>query len=301
MEHKLDGKAMVVTGATAGIGRCTAAALARMGAYVIGVGRSPERCEAARAWIGEQYPGARMDFCLADLSSQQQILALSRDIGSLLRDNGYRGLDALINNAGAFSSYYVSTAEGIELQWAVNHLAPFLLTHALMPLLRAAPESRVITVSSGSHYRCRIHWKDVQFRRHYRYLQAYKQSKLANVLFTCELNRRLGSKAGVRAFAVDPGLVNTEIGLKGTAGLARMVWKRRRCHGAPPEKGAATSIFLASEPELPDALYWKDCAPKRPNPYAEDASAGKRLWALSEQMCGICSADYGIGTKEVSA
>ena len=294
MEKKeLNGRAMVITGANSGIGLATAKALSGRGAYVIGVGRSPERCEAAKNTILAQYPHAKVDFCIADLSSQRQILTLAGDIENRLTENRYTGLDVLINNAGAFSSYYVSTAEGFELQWAVNHLAPFLLTHALLPLLKAAPEARVITVSSGSHYHCRIHWKDVQFRRRYRYLKAYKQSKLANVLFTCELNRRLNG-TGVRAYAADPGLVNTGIGEKGTTGLACMVWKRRRCHGATPEEGAATSIYLASEPALSPDIYWKDCAPKAPNPYGEDEAAAKRLWALSQQMCGISGKEEAI-------
>jgi len=297
MEESMDlsGKAMVVTGASSGIGYATAAALAARGAYVIGVGRDEARCDAAREAIVTRSPQGRVDFCVADLSSQREIWRLADDIESKLRDNKYSALDALINNAGAFSSYYVSTAEGFELQWAVNHLAPFLLTHALLPLLKKAPEGRVITVSSGSHYRCRIHWKDVQFRRRYRYLRAYKQSKLANVLFTCELNRRMADTR-VRAYAADPGLVNTEIGEKGTAGLASLVWKRRRRHGATPEKGAATSIYLAGAPTLSPHIYWKDCAPKAPNPYGEDADAAGRLWALSEQMCGIC--EYGTGKEE---
>ena len=292
-KQELMAKAMVITGATAGIGLATAEELARRGAYIIGAGRSQERCDAAKAAILDQCPGARIDYCVADLSSQRQILALAGDIESKLKENQYTGLDALINNAGAFSSYYICTPEGIELQWAVNHLAPFLLTHALMPLLQSVKEGRVITVSSGSHYRCRIHWKDVQFRRRYRYLRAYKQSKLANVLFTCELNRRL-TGTSVRAYAADPGLVNTGIGQKGTTGLACMVWKRRRCHGATPEQGAATSIYLASAPSLSEDLYWKDCAPKAPNPYGEDEAAAKRLWALSQQMCGISGKEEAI-------
>ena len=293
--QELTGKAMAVTGATSGIGFATAEALACRGAYVIGIGRSRERCEAAKRTILGQCPGARVDFCVADLSSQRQIWKLSQEIADMLRENRYAGLDVLVNNAGAFSSYYVSTAEGYELQWAVNHLAPFLLTHALLPQLEAAPAGRVITVSSGSHYHCRIHWKDVQFRRRYRYLKAYKQSKLANVLFTCELNRRLaGTK--VRAYAADPGLVNTEIGEKCTSGLACIVWKRRRCHGTSPKEGAATSIYLASEPALSPDIYWKDCTPKTPNPYTKDEAAAKRLWDLSEQMCGICA--HGTGKEE---
>jgi retinol dehydrogenase-12 len=295
---RLADKSVVITGATAGIGLATACGLARKGAYIIGVGRAAERCGQAKAVILDHCAEARVDFCVADLSSRQQIMRLAADIEEKLASDRRPCLDVLINNAGAFSSFYVSTPEGFELQWAVNHLAPFLLTHALMPLLQAAPAGRVVTVSSGSHYHTRIHWKDVMFRRHYGCLRAYKQSKLANVLFTCELNRRLGPTSTVRAYAADPGLVNTEIGLKGTTGLACMIWKRRRCRGASPAKGAATSIHLASAPNLDDELYWKECAPKSPSPYSKNAGAAGRLWALSAQMCGIRSSDYGIGKKE---
>lgn len=291
----LSEKTIVVTGATAGIGLATAKELASRGAHVIGAGRSSERCAAAQAAILADCPEARVTYCVADLSSRQQIQRLAEDIRETLQAHQKTCLDVLVNNAGAFSSYYVSTPEGIELQWAVNHLAPFLLTHALMPFLQASPDGRVITVSSGSHYHTRIHWKDVLFRRHYGCLRAYKQSKLANVLFTCELNRMLGEQSTVRAYTADPGLVNTEIGLKGTSGLSTFVWKRRRLHGVAPEQGAATSIHLASAPALTPEPYWKDCAPKAPSPYTENLEAARRLWALSEQMCGIRSIDYGIG------
>ena len=260
-KRDLAGKAMVITGASAGIGLATAAGLAGRGAYVIGVGRSRDRCEAAKDTILAQYPGARVDFCIADLSAQRQIRSLSEDIQEKLKKNGCTGLDVLINNAGAFSSYYVSTAEGFELQWAVNHLAPFLLTHALLPLLKAAPEGRIITVSSGSHYRCRIHWKDVQFRRRYRYLKAYKQSKLANVLFTCELNRRLAD-TNVRAYAADPGLVNTGIGEKGTTGPA---WCGRDAGATvqvPRREPPPASIWPAS-PLSPPTSTGKTAPPRR--------------------------------------
>ena len=190
------------------------------------------------------------------------------------------------------------TADGFELQLAVNHLAPFLLTHELLSLLRAAPAGRVITVSSGSHYRTRMNWTDLQLRKRYGGLRAYKQTKLANVLFTAELNRRLGSRSTIRAFAADPGLVNTEIGLKGTSGLARWVWSRRRLGGASPAEGAATSVYLASEPDVQwsEEIYWRDCQPRTPSGNARRADDARRLWELSEKMCGIDSGDYGLGS-----
>lgn len=289
---------IVITGATSGIGLATAIGLAKRGAYVIGVGRSILRCEEAESIIKDAAPDGRISFLLADLSSQKQIRELADKIKGKVREERDGTIDVLINNAGTFSSWFTSTEDGFELQFAVNHLAPFLLTHQLLPLLMAAPTGRIITVSSGSHYRTKINWKDLQLRRHYNCLMAYKQSKLANVLFILELNRRLGRDSTLRAFAADPGLVNTEMGLKGTMGIARWVWERRRKKGLRPEEGAATSIYLATEPIVPDAkdIYWKNSSPTPPSRYVYREDVAERLWSLSEKMCGVSYAEYGLGS-----
>ena len=282
-------KIIVVTGATAGVGRAAVGAFAARGAHVIGVGRSAARCAEAQQAIQAELPDARLSFFVADLSSQRQIRDLACRIHQHVETAGAGTIDVLVNNAGAVSSWYTTTEDGYELQFALNHLAPFLLTHELMPLLRRAPAARVITVSSGSHYRTRLHWPDVMHRRHYNCLLAYKQSKLANVLFTLELNRRVGDESRVRAYAADPGLVNTAIGSKGTAGIARWVWEKRRAYGVSPEQGAATVIFLAADPvvEGAHAGYWKDGRPAQPSRFARRAEEAARLWALSERLCGI--------------
>jgi len=199
------------------------------------------------------------------------------------------GLDTLINNAGCVSAWYMTSEAGYEMQFAVNHLAPFLLTAELLPLLAQAPVGRVVTVSSNSHRRTEMHWPDVMYRRGYNTLWAYKQSKLANVLFTLELNRRLGQDAPVRAYAVDPGLVNTAIGEKGTPGLVQAFWKARRRGGTPPDLPAATIAFLMLNPSLhaADGLYWKNCSPKKPGRSALDKAAALRLWEYSKTLCGI--------------
>ncbi|MBN1261622.1 MAG: SDR family NAD(P)-dependent oxidoreductase [Anaerolineae bacterium] len=287
--NTLAGKTIVVTGATSGIGRATATALAARGAGIIGVGRSPQRCEETREAIVAAHPEAQISFCLADLSSQQQIRALALEIERRLLERGEKKLDVLVNNAGAVSRWYVVTEDGYELQFAVNHLAPFLLTHELLPLLRNAPAARVITVSSGSHYNTRVHWPDVMLRHTYHCLTAYKQSKLANVLFTEEFNRRIGRETHIRAYAADPGLVNTQIGTKGTGGLISWWWSRHSARGVTPEKGAETVIFLASDPAVAatPSSYWKDCRPKLPSRYARNAAHAARLWELSERLCGI--------------
>lgn len=279
----------VVTGATSGIGQATAAALAARGARVIGVGRSEARCRAAREAILSASPKARISFLIADLASQHAVRQLAADLRSTLHEAGTDRLDVLINSAGTVSSWRDVTEDGYELQFAVNHLAPFLLTLELMPLLEAASSPRVITVSSGSHYRTRMHWEDVMYRRGYRVLKSYKQSKLANVLFTAEFNRRCLETNGVRAYAADPGLVNTKIGLKGTHGLARWVWERRSARGRGPEEAAEGIVFLATDPAAGEAegVYWKDGRPTRPSKQARDKGDAGRLWALSARLCGL--------------
>ena len=299
----MDGKTVVVTGATSGIGLATALGLTQKGAYVIGVGRSKAKCSEAEALIKTANPQAAITFFQTDLASQKQIRALAAAITRKIWDERNGVLDVLINNAGTFSSWFMTTDEGFELQLAVNHLAPFLLTHQLMPLLMAAPAGRVISVSSGSHYGTIMYWKDLQLRKHYNGLWAYKQSKLANVLFIAELDRRFSTtNSTLRAFAADPGLVNTEIGFKNTTGLACWVWQKRRRKGRRPEDAAATSIFLASNPAVQkaDAIYWKDGKPTPPSRYVRKADARQRLWILSEKMCGIKYADYGLGLPDRS-
>lgn len=285
----LKDKYVVITGATSGIGLAAAKEMARQGAVIIGTGRSAERSRQAEESIRCEVPGARVFFLQADLSSLIQVKQLADDIRTLVQKEGDGALDVLVNNAGTVSSWYVSTAEGFELQFAVNHLAPFLLTHELMPLLRKAPAGRIISVSSGSHYRTRIRWNDILMRKHYNCLMAYKQTKLANVLFVTELNRRLGPDSTVKAFAVDPGLVNTDIGLKGTTGIARWIWKKRSGGGVPPERPAASIAFLAGEPSIQDSkeVYWKDFSPVKPSRYSQKPEEAKRLWEISEKMCGI--------------
>lgn len=284
----LHGKTMVVTGATAGIGLGALQALAGRGAFVIGVGRSAERCAAARQAALQAHPQAQLAFCLADLASLAQVRRLAGEIAALVQARG-GGLDVLLNNAGAVSSYYTATEDGYELQFAVNHLAPFLLTHELLPLLQQARFGRVVTVSSMSHYHGRMHWDDVMLRRFYHNLRAYQQSKLANVLFTVELNRRLGPDARLRAYAADPGLVKTDIGGKGTNLLERLVWRWRASKGQSIEEGASTPVFLAADPsvEASQEPYWKYCRPKPASPRALDPADAARLWALSERLTGV--------------
>jgi retinol dehydrogenase 12 len=281
MENKRNA---VVTGATAGIGLATTIALACQGVTILGVGRKKERCDAAQKAVLDACPSARVEYLLCDLSSQTQIRRLAVEI-----KDRFDCLDILINDAGTVSSHFMTSEDGIEMQLAVNHLAPFLLTYELLPLIKSSPQGRIISVSSGSHYSAKLDFNDLQIRRRYSCLGQYKRVKLCNVLFTAELNRRLGAGSSVKAFAADPGLVNTEIGLKWTSGIEKFVWKLRMKSGADPSVPGEAIAWLATEPSISasEEIYWYNRNPKRPNPYALRQDAAKLLWEASERLCRI--------------
>ena len=286
MDNNLAGKTYVVTGATSGIGLAAAKELIRQGAAVIGIGRSQERCNAAEQQLRASTAGCQIDTLCADLSLQSQVRQAAVGIRAILARQGKSYLDGLVNNAGTFTYWQIITPEGFETQWAVNHLAPFLLTNELLPLLQAAPAGRIVTVSSDSHQGARLNWDDIQLRRGYNGLRAYGQTKLANILFTLEFNRRVGAEAALHAYAVDPGLVKTEIGFKGTPALVRWIWMQRRRGGVPVERPARSIVTLLSEPSAQNSksVYWKDGKPRQPSSRATDPESARRLWALSEQM-----------------
>ena len=292
MKHEFDfsNKTVVVTGASAGIGLQTALEFCRRGAYVIGVGRDTTRCEEARQHILRQVPAAKIVYLLADLSRQSEVRALAGSIKKTLADSKYSGLDVLVNNAGLFSDHLRMTEDGVETTIAVNHIAPFLLTMLLLPVLKERSDSRVITVSSGSHYKTFLTPERIRRPRIFISLWQYKVSKLANILFTLEFNRRQGGKFP-HAFAVDPGLVNTEIGSKGTGPLSSLVWHFRQKKGVAAIKPAETILFLAGDPDVPksQAVYWYDCAVREPSQAAKNEELAQRLWKESMRICGMDS------------
>jgi retinol dehydrogenase-12 len=274
----------VVTGATSGIGWETARLLAARGESVIGVGRDAGRCAAAAEAVRASPSGARLRFLAADLSSRAAIRELSRQIAEQLDS-----IDVLINNAGTFTFRRAESCDGVEMQFAVNYLAGFFLTGLLLPLLTAAPFARVVATSSGSHYAGRMHWKDLMIRRGYDGLSAYDQSKLATVLFTRELARRLGAGSPIASYAVDPGLVKTDIALKGNNRLVRLAWRIRTRTAISAEQAARSLLFCAVEPAAQGRTgrYWKECAELPPSRAASSDGDAKRLWKLSEQLCGF--------------
>jgi NAD(P)-dependent dehydrogenase (short-subunit alcohol dehydrogenase family) len=276
-------KICLITGANAGIGFETAKALCAKGFKVILVCRTKEKAISAMDRILEKQADASMDYATADLSSQAEVRTLAMNIISK-----YPILDVLINNAGIWYSDMVLTEDGIERQWAINHLAPFLLTQLLLPLLVKAEDPRIITVSSDSHFHGKIHFEDVNLTNNYHGLRAYAQSKLANVLFTKAFDRIKPLKK-LAIYAVQPGLVKTDIGLKHTFSFHGLMWKLRRLTGKTPAHGAATSIFLASEDSVKgdSGKYWDKCIPKATSNNAASIPDADRLWALSCKQCGI--------------
>jgi NAD(P)-dependent dehydrogenase (short-subunit alcohol dehydrogenase family) len=274
----VEGKTCLVTGATSGIGRETAAGLAEAGATVILVARDEARGAAARDEIGRRAPGARVDIATADLSSLAEVRRLAGDV-----QRRYERLDVLVNNAGVISTRRQVTVDGFETTFAVNHLAPFLLTNELRGLLVGSGNARVVTVSSAAHKQVRrIPWEDMA--RGVEPGQAYPLSKLLNILFTVELARRL-SGTGVTANCLHPGFVRTALGrdVTGALGAALRLVLRLR---PGPATGAATSIYLASSPEVAGVTggYFVKCKRARPSALATDADAAARLWTLSEEL-----------------
>jgi NAD(P)-dependent dehydrogenase (short-subunit alcohol dehydrogenase family) len=287
-KYDLTGKFVVVTGATSGIGWRSALDFCRCGASVIGVGRNEDRCAHARAEILAQAPKAKIEYLVADLVSQREVRRLAEEIKRALQRQQAPGLDVLVNNAGTFVDRLTLTEDGIEKTMAVNHMAPFLLTQLLLPEMAVRPGSRVITVSSGSHYRTWLNPQRLSRPRIYNSLWAYKVSKLANVLFAAEFNRRYPG-GSPRAYAIDPGLVNTNIGFKGTGALARFVWRQRQKAGVDPSIPAATILFVAANPAVQqsEAVYWYLSAPLQPSRAALDPQLAAAVWQESARLCHL--------------
>ena len=278
-----EARVSIVTGGTSGIGWHTARALAKRGDTVILVGRNPDRCNAARDRILAAFPDAMVDTRLADFASLAQVDALASGI---ITD--YNRVDVLVNNAGGFYSTRQLSQDGFELTWATNHLAPFLLTHRLLPLLRASAPSRIVTVSSAAHISTSINFDDLQAERSYSGLRAYAQSKLANILFTYEVAHRLAD-SDVTANALHPGFVATGFGSNNTGMFMALNGLLAKFFAISPEAGAQTSIALAMDPTLSQStgLYFSQAKPVASSRASYDVTSRRRLWDLSMRQCGI--------------
>lgn len=281
----MTGKTVAITGANSGIGRATAQALAAMGAEVLACGRSRTKLDAATAAIRQATGNQEVHALVADLSDLSQVRALAEAIQARTSR-----LDVLINNAGIATDRRVETPDGLELTFAVNHMAPFVLTNALLPLLTASAPARVVTVSSALYASVKsLDLDDLQLTRgKFSWQTAYNQSKLANILFTRELARRLEG-TGVTANALHPGVIDTGFGADGDlSGLNALAFRVMKWFLPGPEKGARTSVYLASSPEVTGVTgrYFEASREEVPGGLAQDDALALSLWERSEALAG---------------
>jgi NAD(P)-dependent dehydrogenase (short-subunit alcohol dehydrogenase family) len=279
----MTGKYVLVTGGTAGIGKATAVGLAALGARVGITGRDRVRAEAAAADIRAASGNPAVDVFTADMSSQAQVRRLAGEVlGACTR------LDVLVNNVGGFWAHRHVTADGLENTFAVNHLGPFLLTNLLLDRLKASAPARVVTVSSGAHATGRIDFDDLQGSATYSGQRAYNASKLANVMFTYELARRLQG-TGVTATVLHPGVARTNFGAEDQAAFIKGILPLVRPFMKTPAAGAATPIYLASSAEVEGLTgrYFSNRKPKPSNKFSYDTAAAERLWRVSAQLVGL--------------
>jgi NAD(P)-dependent dehydrogenase (short-subunit alcohol dehydrogenase family) len=283
MAGPMDGKVCVVTGATNGIGRETALALARRGATVALCARDEARGEAA---LAEVAAGAGPRLFVADFASLTQVRRLAREI-----DEAFPRLDVLVNNAGAIHMRRKRTVDGLEATFAVNHLAPFLLTSLLLPKLRASAPSRIVNVASDAHHSARLDFDDLMSERGYAGMQVYARSKLANVLFTYELARRIDG-SGVTANALHPGVVATGFG-KNDPGWLNLGVRISGPFMLTPARGAETTLHVATSPELErvSGKYFARCREAASSPASHDRDAQRRLWEESEALARLARAE----------
>ncbi len=284
----MQGKICIVTGANSGIGKATALGLAQMGATIVMVCRNQVKGEEAQNEIKEKSGNDAVDLMLADLSSQASIRQLAENF-----QQHYQQLHVLINNAGGVNLNRRETVDGLEMTFAVNYLAPFLLTNLLLEKLKASVPARIVNVSSESHQSGYIKMDDLELEKGYRLMRAYGQSKLALVLFTYELARRLQG-AGVTANCLHPGFVATNIGQNGVGSVGRSIVKLIFSRlGISPEEGAKTSIYLVSSPEIEGVTgkYFLKSIPVRSAPISYDETLQRQLWEESAKLVNLHDVD----------
>ncbi|MDM7935116.1 MAG: SDR family oxidoreductase [Methanothrix sp.] len=273
LESRMKGRTVLVTGSTDGIGRQTALQLAKRGAFVLVHGRSPERGRRALEEIRRMSGSDRLELFVSDLSSMAQVRRLAADVAER-----HDQLHVLINNAGTFQRERTLTEDGLETTFAVNYMAPFLLTHGLLDLLRRNAPARVINVASAAHWNAHLDWRNLQGERDYDGFSAYASSKLALILFTYALARRLQG-TGVTANCLHPGVIRTKLLSAGFGDHP----------GGTPERGARTSVYLACSPEVEQmsGRYFERCTPISSSPSSYSQDLQERLWRVSEGLAGV--------------
>jgi len=281
-DRNMQGRICMVTGATSGIGLVTAQSLAQQGATVIVVGRNPEKGAKTLAQIRQATGNAAVEFMLADLSAQEQVRALAGQF-----ERRYPRLDVLVNNAGAFFMGRQLSADGIEMTFALNHLAVFLLTNLLIEPLKASSAARIVNVSSDMHKGAAIRFDDLEGKSRYSGMRAYGQAKLAVVLFSYELARRLAGTA-VTVNALHPGFVATNL-MTNSGGVVKLLAPLIKLMAVSPEEGAQTSIYLASAPEVEGVTgrYFVGKRAVRSSDASYDETVADRLWKISAEMTGL--------------
>lgn len=278
----MHGKVIVITGATSGIGQVAAERLGGMGARLVLVARDKMRSEAALARLRERAPGIAHSVHYADLSRLAEMKRVADEIAA-----AEPRIDVLINNAGALFNSRQVTEDGLELTFALNHVAYFVLTHGLRERLIASTPARVVNTASDAHRGAKLDFDDLQSANGYSGFKIYGRSKLCNILFTRELARRLAS-TGTTANCLHPGFVATRFGDQ-SGGLLSYVVRIAKTFAISPETGADTIVYLASSPDVADVSggYFYKCRPATLSKEAEDDAAAKRLWCETAKLAGI--------------
>ena len=275
----MNGKVCLVTGATDGIGKVSARVLAELGAKVIIVGRNPEKSAIVLAELRSISGNENIDLLMADLAVMQEVRDLAEQVISR-----YDRIDVLLNNAGGYFTKHEITSDGLEMTFALNHMSYFLLTNKLMELLKYSAPARIVNVSSDAHYGVDIEFENLNGEQEYKAWKAYQKSKLANVLFTYELLKKVPGNITVNC--LHPGFVATNFGHNNGGFFGPVLKIAQRISAIDPEEGAKTSIFLCSAPEVKGSSgkYFYKCQPKTSSRESRNMDTGKRLWQISSDI-----------------
>ncbi len=280
----MTGKTVVITGATSGLGSVASARLAQLGARLVLVARNREKAEAMARQLRDRHPGLEAEILLADLSS----LAEVRKLAAALPKAAPR-IDVLVNNAGAIFTRRQTTADGLERSFALNHMAYFLLTALLLDRLKAGAPARIVNVASEAHRNASLDFGDLQTGKNYSGWLAYRRSKLANILFTRELARRILEGSGVTANCLHPGFVATSFGDNNGGPFRFALGLAKRFMAISPRQGGETLVYAASAPEIAgvSGVYFDQNRPRETSAAAQDGEAARHLWQVSERLAAL--------------